>query len=111
MKRYLLAVSVAAFGGLLLTTSVFSRDPKPDTTGGSAQLHEIMMQGMKTPMSMTGDMDQDFASMMIAHHRQAIAMGDVELKQGHNAELQAMVRKMSEEQKKEIEELQRFTQH
>jgi uncharacterized protein (DUF305 family) len=37
----------------------------------------------------SGDLDKDFATMMIEHHRQAIAMGDIELHQGHNAELQA----------------------
>lgn len=73
----------------------------------SAQLHQVMMGGMKHDMKMSGDTDRDFASMMIMHHQQAIDMADIELKHGTNPELKAMAQKMKDEQKKEQEELKK----
>ena len=59
-------------------------------SSGSQQLHQSMMKGMQEMqkmMSMSGDTDKDFATMMIHHHRQAIEMARVELAQGKNSEL------------------------
>lgn len=78
--------------------------------GGSSELHKVMMDGMQEMQSieMSGDVDKDFAAMMIHHHEQAIAMAKVVQARGKNAELKAMARKMSEQQTKEIAELKRF---
>lgn len=78
---------------------------------GSMQLHRIMTEGAKQPMPMTGSVDSDFASMMIMHHKQAMAMADVLLQHGSNAELKAMAKKMQDEQRKEITELEKHTQN
>lgn len=72
---------------------------------GSKALHRIMMQGPKMPMPMSGDVDKDFATMMTMHHRQAIAMADVLLQHGDDAELKALARKMKAAQQDEIEKL------
>lgn len=72
---------------------------------GSKQLHQIMMQGAKMPMPMTGNVDTDFATMMTMHHQQAIKMSDVLLKHGKNAELRALAQKMKASQLEEIRKM------
>ena len=71
----------------------------------SMELHEIMMSGMKMPMKMTGNVDKDFASMVIMHHQQAVKMADVEIVHGKSAALKAMARKMKAAQQAEIKQL------
>ena len=80
------------------------------TGTASDDLHKAMMENMKSmhAMKMTGDVDKDFAAMMIGHHQQAIAMAKVEVAKGANPELKAMAQKMIDQQQKEIEELKRF---
>jgi len=79
--------------------------------GGSGELHESMMDSMQKmqDMSMTGNVDKDFAMMMIEHHKSAIAMAATLKEHGNNAELKAMADKMSAQQTKEIEQLKKFT--
>lgn len=81
------------------------------SAGGSGELHQAMMSGMDTSMkmSMTGNVDRDFAMMMIQHHRQALEMAKIEIAKGGNAKLKAMARKMLLAQQKEIKDLEQFT--
>jgi uncharacterized protein (DUF305 family) len=75
----------------------------------SKELHQIMMQGSKMPMRMTGDVDTDFAIMMSMHHQQAVKMVDVLIEHGDDAKLKAMARKMKAAQQQEIKDLAPFT--
>lgn len=79
--------------------------------GASGELHQAMMNGMDASMKMTltGNVDRDFATMMIQHHRQAIEMAKIEIAKGGSAELKAMAQKMVDQQQKEIEHLEHFT--
>lgn len=79
--------------------------------GGSGELHQAMMSGMDASMkvTMSGNVDRDFATMMIQHHRQAVEMAKIEIARGDNAELKAMAQKMLTAQQKEIKDLERFT--
>lgn len=52
-------------------------------------------------MKMTGDFDNDFASMMIEHHQGAIDMSEVELSSGKDETLKAMAQKIITAQKAE----------
>lgn len=76
---------------------------------GSKALHDAMMGGMKMPMTMTGNVDTDFATMMTMHHQQAIRMSDVLLKYGKNPELRALAQKMKAAQLDEIQKLAPYT--
>jgi len=79
--------------------------------GASGELHQAMINGMDASMKMTmsGNVDRDFATMMITHHRQAIEMAKIEIAKGGNAELKAMAQKMLTQQQEEVRKLERFT--
>lgn len=53
------------------------------------------------------EVDKDFASMMIDHHRQAIEMARTQLEHGKDAELRQQAQKIIDDSKKDIEELQK----
>ncbi|QUS42596.1 DUF305 domain-containing protein [Tardiphaga alba] len=54
----------------------------------------------------TGDVDADFAAMMIAHHRGAIAMALAELRYGRNEKLRRIAQEIVIEQQQEIMAMQ-----
>ena len=59
-----------------------------------------MMNGMKIQPS--GDVDRDFAAMMIPHHQGAVDMAEAELRYGHNERLRRIARQIIAEQPREI---------
>ena len=71
------------------------------------KLMDKMMQEMKS-MKMSGDIDRDFAMMMIMHHKSAIEMSKSELAKGKSAELKKLAEKMINDQTKEIAELEKW---
>lgn len=72
--------------------------------------HDELSKGMDDmkadmgKMQMTGDIDKDFAMMMVSHHGSAIKMSKDELSHGINAKLKQMAKKGIEDQTKEISE-------
>lgn len=64
-----------------------------------------MMNKMKA-MAMTGNIDKDFAMMMIPHHESAIKMSEDEISHGKNLQLKQMAQKIIDDQAREIKELQ-----
>ena len=69
-----------------------------------ASMNEMMakMAALK-PM---GNTDHDFAHMMLAHHRGAVAMADIELRDGKDATMRRMAGKIKADQQKEIGEME-----
>jgi uncharacterized protein (DUF305 family) len=61
---------------------------------------ERMMQGMKIQGS--GDIDRDFANLMIPHHQGAIDMAAAELIYGRNAKLRRIAEEIIVDQQQEI---------
>lgn len=59
-------------------------------------------------MSMTGDVDYDFAVNMRKHHQMAMTMAQAQLKNGKDAQLRDMANKIIVAQKKEIVALDRW---
>ena len=74
--------------------------------GGGSSIMESMKKGMTDmqAMPMSGDVDKDFAMMMRMHHQQALEMGAMELKDGKDAKMKQMARKIIDAQRKEIKE-------
>lgn len=56
-------------------------------------------------MSMTGDIDYDFAVNMRKHHQMALMMSEAQLKKGTDAKLRALSMRIIAAQKKDIAEL------
>lgn len=59
-----------------------------------------MMIGMEIKPS--GDVDADFAAMMIPHHQGAIEMAQAELRHGHNEQLRRIAQEIIVTQQQEI---------
>lgn len=66
-----------------------------------------MNQKMQT-MEMKGDQDQDFASMMVMHHQQAIDMSEHYLSAGKNESLKEMAGNIIDKNKEEINRLKNW---
>ena len=68
------------------------------------QMDHSKMSGMThmEGMSMTGDVDYDFAANMRMHHQMAVEMSNAQLKNGKNPEMLQMAEDIIAAQKKEI---------
>lgn len=107
MKRLVtLAIASALVGGVALAQA-------PQQKGGdhaamAKQDYMKSMQDMHQAMMKADDRDPDraFALKMIEHHRGGIAMSQVVMKHGDDAEIKRMAQKTMEMQQKEIGELQ-----
>lgn len=89
------AVAIAA--AFMATTPMWANadDTKPMPAG---QMDHSKMDGM----SMTGDVDYDFAANMRMHHKKAIDMAQAELKKGKNPQMLQMARDIIAAQEKEV---------
>ena len=66
----------------------------------NAKAMDRMMAGMAARP--TGDIDQDFVSMMEPHHRGAVEMAQSELRHGQNPQLRRIAQEIIVEQQQEI---------
>jgi len=84
----------------------------PSTKTHDSSMHTKMQSDMKKMMDdmhavrMSGNMDVDFAKMMIPHHQGAIDMAQMELDHGKDSMLKKMATEIIAAQKKEIKILQ-----
>lgn len=91
---------------VLIVTLLVSASSVPaltQSTGFSREMDRAMVR-MMTGMhrSSSGDIDKDFAAMMIPHHQGAIDMAIAELKYGHNEQLKRIAQEIIIEQQHEI---------
>lgn len=64
------------------------------------------MMGKMSAMKMKGNTDHDFAHHMLEHHKGAVAMADIQLRDGKDATMRQMAEKIKADQLKEITELE-----
>ena len=69
-----------------------------------ASMNEMM--GKMSALKMKGNTDHDFAHMMLEHHKGAVAMADIELRDGKDATMKQMAEKIKADQQKEIGEME-----
>ena len=62
------------------------------------------MKPMMTPMTPSGNVDRDYAMMMVAHHTSAVQMAEAEVAMGKDAETKKMAQMMVAAQTKEIQQ-------
>lgn len=77
--------------------------PKDPADKFQARLDEGMKTMMK-PMTPSGDVNMDYAMMMVAHHSSAVQMAEAEVAMGKDPELKKMAQMMIDAQKKEIQQ-------
>ena len=61
-----------------------------------------MMYDQMKAMPMSGNVDQDFASMMTIHHQGAVTMAQEAVSKGHHADIKSMAQQMIADQQREI---------
>ncbi len=77
---------------------------------GTPDMKASMMMGMDgmQKMTMSGDIDKDFAMMMKMHHQQALNMAEMQLAHGKSPEMKAMSKQIIAAQKKEIAQFDKW---
>lgn len=106
---HVLAMAMA----LLALPAVSSAHEPPATTpqaSSSMPMDHADKRDMKAHggMSMTGNVDYDFAVNMRKHHQMALVMAQAQMKNGKDSVMRAMANKIIVAQKKEIAELDRW---
>lgn len=78
--------------------------------GFASEMKKAMeeMKSQMTGMKMTGNLDHDFATMMIPHHQSAIDMAEAEISYGKDQEIKAIAEKIKSDSQKEIDELKQW---
>lgn len=64
------------------------------------------MMAKMDAMKMKGNTDHDFAHMMMEHHKGAVAMADIELRDGKDATMRQLAEKIKADQQKELGEME-----
>jgi hypothetical protein len=101
-KSFGLALTIVPYGLLAAAQTLL-----PASTSSEAPFlneNAAAMRKMMTGMSIepTGDVDRDFAAMMIPHHQGAIEMAQAELRHGRNELLRRIAQEIVVEQQQEI---------
>ena len=100
MRAVLMVVAVMAAAPTLANAAEPAKSetmPMP-----SEQMDQSKITKQLGGMSMTGDVDYDFAANMRMHHQMAVEMAQAELKNGKNPEMLRMAKDIIAAQKKEI---------
>ena len=98
--RRTITLTVAAFA---IAAAAFSASAGSNQVAFAAENDAAMnkmMAGMDVKTS--GDIDRDFAAMMIPHHQGAIDMAQSELRYGHNEQLRRIAQEIIVDQLQEI---------
>ena len=95
----LLATTALAGRAAPLAASPPTPEESPFVAENTAAMTR-MMAGMEVAPS--GDVDRDFAAMMIPHHQGAIDMAKAELRYGHNEQLRRLAQEIVVAQQQEI---------
>jgi uncharacterized protein (DUF305 family) len=89
--------------------------PPEMMSGNAASAMQLLTESMEnmlstmTAMEMTGNIDHDFADMLIAHHRGAIDLTKIVLQSGDNTEIRSFALKTRDKHQREIKTLQVFS--
>lgn len=96
-----LIAAIAVCAALLALRGVGAETPQAAFIAENDAAMEKMMSAMHVKPS--GDIDRDFATMMIPHHQGAIDMAVAELRYGRNEQLRRIAQEIIVEQQQEID--------
>lgn len=88
-----------------------------DTSAAKPKGEDFMMQSVSAMMDrmsaiqLTDDVDNDFAALMIEHHRGAVDISEVEVAKGSDSAMTSMAKRMVSDHKSEIEQLKTFSRN
>ena len=106
LRRRQTMLVIAATVLTVLDPSSTVAAPKEDIGAAAfVQENNVAMDKMMTDMAIkpSGDVDRDFAAMMIPHHQGAIDMALAELRHGNNEQLRRIAQEIIVEQQQEID--------
>jgi uncharacterized protein (DUF305 family) len=110
MQNLTLAMAAAALLAASGATVLAGHPPQGHDPEASADLKKALMRGKEDDdVKTTGDVDKDYAALMIEHHQAAIDMNRILIEKGHDPALKALAQKMTAQQQKEIRDLERFS--
>jgi len=95
-----LFVAAIALASAAATVAADAATPQQAFAAENAAAMDRMMAAMDVPPS--GDVDRDFADMMIPHHQGAIEMAQAELRYGRNEQLRRIAQEIIVDQQQEI---------
>src|SRR5689334_6247560 len=101
------ARALVRLGATVLLAAAAAGAPLADGDDADARFvseSQVAMGKMMTAMELkpSGDVDADFAALMIPHHRGAIEMAQAELRAGHNEQLRRLAQEIIVTQQQEI---------
>jgi hypothetical protein len=97
-------------GSLALAACAVSLAALPSAVLAQADMKGMMKENndKMMAMQMSGNPDIDFAMMMREHHKGALEMAQMEMKNGKDPQMRKMAQKIIAAQKKEIAEFDKF---
>jgi hypothetical protein len=97
-------IAPAALVVFLMASSALPASPADEESRFIAE-NDAAMTRMMNDMNVkpSGDIDRDFAAMMIPHHQGAIDMAVIMLRYGHNEQLRRVAQEIIVEQQQEID--------
>jgi uncharacterized protein (DUF305 family) len=100
----------APLAAVCLMSTALAQTSAPMGGMGSNDMKTTMMTSMDAmqKMTMSGDIDKDFAMMMKIHHQQGVEMAKMELMHGKSPEMKQMTKQIVKAQNKEIAEFDRW---
>jgi hypothetical protein len=101
-KSFGLALAIVPYGLLATAEALLPASTSSETS--FLEENQAAMRKMMAGMSIqpSGDVDRDFAAMMIPHHQGAIEMAEAELRHGRNELLRRIAQEIVVEQQQEI---------
>ncbi|MGF6347849.1 DUF305 domain-containing protein [Variovorax sp. W2I14] len=102
-RRRGIALAAAAVAALVAAVGVLPAAADSIAAAFAAE-NDAAMNRMMAAMEIkpSGDVDRDFAAMMIPHHQGAIEMAETELRYGRNEQLRRIAQEIIVEQQQEI---------
>jgi hypothetical protein len=91
-------LAIVAFEMIAIAMPGENTEPSFAAENGAAMTKMMAAMAIKP----SGNVDQDFAAMMIPHHQGAIDMAQAELRHGHNEQLRRLAQEIVVEQQQEI---------